>query len=108
MRSVLSVLFFEKFRTCPPDDAVIGADPSLEAGCIDRRRKIVTLDLVAFELAQAGELRCRLDALGDHPEAQTVAKIDDCPDDDLVIGALVDVLDEALVDLETLDQSFEE
>jgi hypothetical protein len=62
------------------------------------------LDLVAAEVAQAAQLPLRLDALGDDPQRQAVAEVDDRLHDDLVVRAVLEVLHERLVDLQPLDR----
>src|SRR5689334_13081119 len=63
----------------------------------DRRADQVALHLVALQPAQPPQLALGLHALGDDVEAEAVAEIDDRLDDHVVVGAVLEVLDEALV-----------
>ena len=67
-----------------------------------RRADQIALHLVAAEAAQPQQLALGLDALGDHPQAEAVAEIDDRAHDHLVVQVVLEVLDEGLVDLQPL------
>ena len=63
------------------------------------------LQLVAAHLHQHLLLALVLDALGDDLEAERVGELDDRVDDGARVGAVLEVLDEAAVDLELLGRA---
>ena len=77
-------------------------------GLDDRRRagaaEEVALAAVAAHLAQAGQLQRRLQALGDHGDAERVAEVDDRLDDRRVLACRGRARRRSPVDLDRLDR----
>src|SRR4249919_3113753 len=73
---------------------------------VDRQwaEEIETLHLVAAVRAQEIQLLRALHTLRQHSQVQDVAQRDDGLDDGCVIGILIDVADERLVDFESVNR----
>ena len=85
------------------DGELIGQH-ALERGHLERRREQVALAGVAAELAQVGELGLVLDALGDRPQPERAAELDERLDQRVRLVRAGGGGDERAVDLQRVDR----